>query len=129
MVSKWRVPRMSKPTPRATTIALGTSMGIIAALASPHVHAGDNECTLFQARLETSEYPALELRLCATVPSPRGAVVVRYDIAVRVAIMPAGLPDVDKAPAGLWHAAQNRDDRASVETAIEDIEANVPRPP
>ena len=88
-MSKWRFPRVSKPTPRVTTIALGAAMGIAAALALPHVHAGDADCLLFQARLETNQYPALELHVCAAVPSNGGAVVVRYDVAVRVAIMPS----------------------------------------
>ena len=88
-MSTWKAGRMPRPTPRLTTIALGTAMAIAAALALPHVHAGDADCSLFQARLETSEYPALELHLCAMVPSAGGAAVVRYDVAVRVAIMPA----------------------------------------
>ena len=87
-MSKWNVGRIPRPTPRLATIALGTAMGIAAALALPHVHAGDADCSLFQARLETTEYPALELHLCAMVPSAGGAVAVRYDLAVRVAIMP-----------------------------------------
>ena len=86
-MSKWRVPGVPKPTPGVTTIALAAAMAIAGALALPQVQRGDADCTLFQARLETSGYPALELRLCAIVPSARGAVVVRYDIAVRVAIM------------------------------------------
>ena len=88
-MSKWRVPRALKSAPRVTAIALGAAMGIAAALTLPDVHAGDADCLLFQARLETSEYPALDLRLCAMVPSSARAAVVRYDIAVRVAIIPA----------------------------------------
>ena len=87
-MSNWTMPRVSKPTPRVTTIALGTAMGIAAAIALPHVRGDDADCRLFQAWIETNGYPALELRLCATVPSARGALVVRYDIAVRVAMMP-----------------------------------------
>ena len=87
-MSKWRVARVPELTPRLTTIVLGVATGIAAALALPHLNAGDADCSLFQARLETSDYPALELHLCAMVPSAGGAVVVRYDVAVRVAIMP-----------------------------------------
>ena len=86
-MSKWRVPRVPKPAAGVTTIALATTIAIAAALALPHAQRGDADCTLFQARLETSGYPALELHLCAMVPST-GAVVVRYDVAVRVAILP-----------------------------------------
>ena len=60
-----------------------------AALTLPHAYATDPDCSLFQARLATNEYPTLELHLCALVPSTGGSVVVRYDVAVRVAIMPA----------------------------------------
>lgn len=88
-MSKWKVGRMPRPTPQMTMIAFSMAMGIAAALALPHLHAGDADCSLFQARLETSEYPALELHLCAMVPSAGGAAVVRYDVAVRVAIVPA----------------------------------------
>ena len=88
-MSQWRVPRVSKPTLRVTTIALGTAMGIAAALALPHVRSGDADCTLFQVRIETSGYPALELHLCAMVPSTGGSVAIRYDIAVHVAVVPA----------------------------------------
>jgi len=83
-VSKWRVPRA-----RMITIAVGTAMAIAAAFALPQVHAGDADCLLVQARLETSEYPALELHFCAVVPSSGGAAVVRYDVGVRVAIIPS----------------------------------------
>ncbi len=88
-MSKWKVGRVPRPTPRLDTIALSTAVGIVAAIALPHVHAGDPDCSLFQARLETAEYPALELHFCAMVPSAGGAAVVRYDVAVRVAMMPA----------------------------------------
>ena len=76
-------------TPRLAMIALSTAVGIGAAIALPHVNAGDADCSLFQARLETAEYPALELHLCAMIPSTGGGTVVRYDVAVRVAMMPA----------------------------------------
>ena len=88
---KSNVPRVSKPTRlalHATRVVLGAAMGIAAALALPHLQAGGADCSLFQARIETSEYPALELHFCAMIPSAGGAAVVRYDIAVRVAIMP-----------------------------------------
>jgi len=68
------------------TMALGTAMGIAAALALPHIQTGDADCPLFQARLETNGNPALELRLCAAVPST-GAVLIRYDVVIRLAIM------------------------------------------
>jgi hypothetical protein len=71
-----------------STIVIGALIGIATALALPHVHSGDPDCSLIQARLETSQSPALEVHLCAVVPST-GGVVVRYDVAVRVAIMPA----------------------------------------
>lgn len=76
----------------ATRIGLGAAMGIAAALALPHIQAGGADCSLFQARFETGEYPALELHLCAMIPSAGGAAVFRYDIAVRVAIMPPRPP-------------------------------------
>ena len=88
-MSKWRVPRVSKPTPSVTTIALGTAMGIAGALVLPHLGGRNADCTLVQARFETSGYPALELHLCAMVPSTGGSVAIRYDIAVRVAVVPA----------------------------------------
>jgi|1185.fasta_scaffold29773_2 hypothetical protein len=88
-MSKLRVARVPKPTHRVTTITVGAAMAIAAALALPHANGGDRDCLLFQARLETSEYPALDLRLCAIVPAAGGAVVVRYDVVVRVAMMPA----------------------------------------
>ena len=87
-MSKWRVPRVSKPTARVTTIALGTAMGIAGALTLPHLRGSNADCTLIQARFETSGSPALELHLCAMVPSARAAAIVRYDIALRIAIMP-----------------------------------------
>jgi hypothetical protein len=87
-MSKWTVARVPKPTPRASTILIGALVSIATALALPHIHSGDPECSLIQARLETSESPALELHLCAMVPST-GGILVRYDVAVRVAIMPA----------------------------------------
>jgi hypothetical protein len=87
-MSKWRVGRVRKPTPRLATIVIGAAMGIAAAVALPHAHAGDADCSLFQARLETSEHPALELHVCAMVPSTGGALVVRYDVAVRIAVTP-----------------------------------------
>ena len=87
-MSKWRIPRVSKPTPRVTTIGLGAAIGIAAALALPHARGGDPDCLLLQARLETSEYPALELRFCATFPSTGGAVVVRYDIGIHIVVLP-----------------------------------------
>jgi hypothetical protein len=90
-VSKWKVPRVRKPTARVTTIALGTTMGIAAMLALPRVQTGDTDCPLFGARLETNGSPALELRFCATIPST-GAVLVRYDVAVRLAIMSPRFP-------------------------------------
>ena len=86
-MSKWRVARVPKPT-RVATIAVGTAVAIAAALALPHAHAGDADCALLQARLETSAHPALELHVCAMVPSSGGALVVRYDVTVRIAIMP-----------------------------------------
>jgi len=86
-VSKWRAPRISKRALHATRIVVGTAMGIVAALAFPHLQAGGAACSLFQARLETSEGPALELHFCAIVPSTGGA-ALRYDIAVRVGIIP-----------------------------------------
>ena len=88
-MSKWKVGRVPRPTPRLIAIALSTAMGIGAAIALPHVHAGDADCLLFQARLETTESPALELHLCAMIPSAAGAAVVRYDVAVRVTMIPA----------------------------------------
>jgi hypothetical protein len=87
-MSKWRVARVSKSVPRASTIMIGALVGIVTALALPYVHSGDPDCSLIRARLETSESPALELHFCATVPST-GGILVRYDVAVRVAIMPA----------------------------------------
>ena len=85
---KWRVARLPKPTPRVVTIVIGAAMGVAAALALPHARAGDPECSLFRARLETSEYPSVELHLCVVLPSAGGAVMVRYDVGVRIAIMP-----------------------------------------
>ena len=84
---KSRAPRVSTPALRAVRIVLGAAMGIAAALALPHLQAGGADCSLFQARLETSEYPALEIHLCAMVPSTGAPAVVRYDIAIRVAIL------------------------------------------
>lgn len=88
-MSKWRVHRVLKPAPRVIPIALGAATAIAAALTLPHAHAGNADCLLFQARLETSEYPALDLHLCAMVPSSARAAVVRYDIAVRIVIISA----------------------------------------
>jgi hypothetical protein len=70
---------------------IAASMGIAAAFALPHAHAGNADCSLFQARLETSEHPALELHVCAMVPSTGGALAVRYDVAVRIAVVPNSL--------------------------------------
>jgi hypothetical protein len=86
---KLRVARVPKPMQRATTIVIGAAMTIAAALVLPHANGGDPDCLLFQARLETSEYPALNLRLCAMVPAAGGAVFVRYDVVLRVAMIPA----------------------------------------
>jgi hypothetical protein len=86
---KLRVARVPKPMQRVTIIVIGAAMAIAAALALPHASGGDPDCLLFQARLETSGYPALDLRLCAMVPAVDGAVVVRYDVVLRVAMMPA----------------------------------------
>ena len=86
-MSKWRIPRVPKSVARASTIVIGGAMAIVAALALPH-DSSDSDCLLFQARLATREYPALELHLCALVPSTGDAVVVRYDVAIRIAIMP-----------------------------------------
>ena len=85
---KWKVARVPTPTPRVTTIVIGAAMGIAAAIVLPDARAGNPDCSLVQARLETSEYPALEIHLCALVPWTAGA-AVRYDVAVRIAIMPA----------------------------------------
>ena len=90
-MSKRRVPRVWKPTPRVRTIALGTTMGIAAALALPHIQSGGADCPLFRARLKTNGSPALELRFCVVVPSS-GAVVIRYDVAVRISMMTPRLP-------------------------------------
>jgi hypothetical protein len=86
-MSKWTVARVPKPTPRVSTIVIGALIGI-GALALPHAHFGDRDCSPIQVRLETSESPAVELHLCAMVSSTVGA-IVRYDLAVRVALMPA----------------------------------------
>ena len=86
-MSKWTVARVPTSTPRASTIVIGALLGIVTALALSHAHSGDPDCSLIQARLDTSESPALELHVYAMVPST-GGVVVRYDVAVRVAIMP-----------------------------------------
>lgn len=87
-MSKWRVVRIPKATPRLMTIVLGAAMGIATALALPYARGGDPDCSLLQARLETSEYPAFELRFCVTFPSTGSAVVVRYDIGIHIAIVP-----------------------------------------
>lgn len=88
-MSKSGAPRVSKPALPAVRIVLGAAMGIAAALALPHLQAGSTDCSLFQARLETTVHPALELHFCAMVPSTGGAVVVRYDVAIRVALISA----------------------------------------
>lgn len=79
---------VSKVAVQATRIGLGAATGIAAALALSHLQPGVADCSLFQAQLETSEYPAIQLRFCALLPSSGGAMVYRYEIAVRVAIMP-----------------------------------------
>jgi hypothetical protein len=86
-MSKWRVARLGKSTKRVRTIVIGALVGIASALALPRA-TGGRDCPLVQVHLQTSEPPALELHLCATVPSTVGA-IVRYDVAVRVALMPA----------------------------------------
>jgi hypothetical protein len=88
-MSKLRVARVPKPAQRLIMVVISAALAIAAALVLPHVKGGDSDCLLFQARLETSEYPALDLRLCAMVPAAGGVVVVRYDVVVRVALIPA----------------------------------------
>ena len=87
-MSKSRAPRLSKPAVRAIGIVLGAAIAIAASLALPHAQDGASDCSLVQARLATSEYPALDLHFCARVPVASGAAVLRYDIAVRVTVMP-----------------------------------------
>lgn len=89
-MSKWRGLRVSHLTPRVTAILVGAAVGIGAALALPYAQSGDADCPLFQARFETSEYPALEVHFCALVPSTGGAVVVRYDVTVHLAVIMPG---------------------------------------
>lgn len=91
-MSKWRAPRVPKPAPWMTTIALGAAMAIAATLALPNVHAGAADCVLFQARLDSSDFPTLELHVCAMIPSTGSAIVVRYDVAVRVALIAPARP-------------------------------------
>lgn len=88
-MSKWRIARRPALAARLTTIAIGAAVASLAALAMSRVQSTDADCSLFQVRLETSDYPALALRLCAMIPSAGGAAIVRYDVAVHIAIMPA----------------------------------------
>lgn len=88
-MSKWRVRRVPKPIASVSTIVIGAAMAIAAGLALPQAYAADRDCSLFQVRLATSEYPALEVHFCALVPSTGGAVAVRYDVSIHVSIMPA----------------------------------------